>query len=472
MNSIFLFFWILTFPLSLFSTTNEDDCLTGTVVTQINSEYFDACQIFNNTKNILEIRPSYIVYCNFIEDVVNAIKWAQIHSVQVSIRSGGHSYEGFSLCNGLVIDLSSLNQINISKDLTTVKVGAGCRLNDIYKKLWKYKRTIVGGSCGSVGISGFTLGGGFGFLSRKYGLAIDNLIEIELVNTHGKILIANKKKNSDLFWACRGGGGGNFGVVTSLTFKTIPIEKVVFYQIVWPWEEISDVIKAWQSWAPQAPEELTSILLIPLKKQGGLTSTGIYLGDEEELCRLLNEKLLCAGHPQTVTIQTMSWGEALKKLHSDSGGNKCAFKAKSDFVRKPFTQEAIATIMEHLGDQDSKIECGMLILDSYGGTINQIPEEETAFVHRKEQFSIQYLTYWNVGDEEAECVNREWINSFYQKMRSHVSGFSYQNYIDKDLENWMHTYYGINEERLKEIKFYYDPNNFFKFDQSIPLPNN
>ena len=334
------------------SSINEEASLTGTVITQTHSEYFDACQIFNNTKDILEIKPGWIVYCNLVEDVVHAIKWAQIHHVPVSIRGGGHSYEGFSLCNGLVIDLSPLNQITLSKDLNTVRIGAGCRLNDIYSTLWKHKRTIVGGSCGTVGISGFTLGGGYGFLSRKYGLAIDNLKEIELVDACGSILIANETKNRDLFWACRGAGGGNFGVVTSLTFETIPIDQVVVYQVIWPWEEISDVIKAWQSWTPNAPEEHTSVLLIPLKKSGAITSTGIYLGNEEELHDLLKQKLLYAGNPQTVVIQTMSWGEALKKLHS--GDNKCAFKAKSDYVRKPFNQEAIATIIKHLDVQRFK----------------------------------------------------------------------------------------------------------------------
>ena len=207
-NTLFLFLAIIALPLSLFSHIQEDVSLTGKVITPNDSEYIDACQIFNNAKNILEIKPAYIVFCNQIEEIVNVIKWAQIHNIQVSIRGGGHGYEGFSLCNGLVIDLSALNQISLSRDLNTVKVGAGCRLNDIYSTLWKHKRTIVGGSCRTVGISGFSLGGGFGFLSRKYGLAIDKLKEIELVDAYGNILIANEMNNDDLYWACRGAGGG------------------------------------------------------------------------------------------------------------------------------------------------------------------------------------------------------------------------------------------------------------------------
>ncbi|HEY4832747.1 MAG TPA: BBE domain-containing protein, partial [Waddliaceae bacterium] len=217
-----------------------------------------------------------------------------------------------------------------------------------------------------------------------------------------------------------------------------------------------------------APVELTSILLIPLKETGEITSKGVYLGNEEELHHLLNEKLLRVGHPQKIMIQTMSWGDALSKLNVDSGNKKCAFKAKSDYVRELFKQEAIATIIQYLASKDLKIQSAMLILDSYGGAINQISEQETAFVHRKERFSMQYLTYWDAGDEEADCINREWINSFYQAMRPHVSGYSYQNYIDKDLENWLHAYYGANKERLIEIKTLYDQNNFFRFDQSIP----
>jgi FAD/FMN-containing dehydrogenase len=467
MNLIFLFFSIIL-PFT-FSYAYENVLLTGKVILPNDLRYGQACQIFNNTKNILEIKPNYIVFCSRIEDVVNAVKWSKIHNIQVSIRGGGHGYEGYSLCNGLVIDLSSLNQISLSKDLTKVKLGAGCRLNDVYSMLGKHQRTIIGGSCGTVGISGFTLGGGFGFLSRKYGLAIDNLKEIELVDACGNILIANEINNSDLFWACKGAGGGNFGVVTSLTFETIPIDQVVVYQISWPWEEISDVIHIWQKWAPDAPNELTSVLIIPLKGKGNIISKGVYLGEEEKLRLLLNEELLYGGHPQKIMIETMNWEEALNKLHPiDSGNNKYAFKAKSDYARESLKQEAIVAIIDCLSKEHLKITDAVLILDSYGGAINQIWEHETAFIHRKERFSLQYLAYWNNNDEEAEYINREWINGFYQKMRPYVSGYSYQNYIDKDLENWEEAYYGENKQKLREIKIRYDQENFFRFDQSIP----
>lgn len=465
----FIFLLVSTaFASSIAFSSYAHDGLTGIVVAKDNPGYENACTLRNYTEEINSIKPACIVYCKSIEDVVNAIKWSQANHFPVSIRSGGHNYEGYSLCEGLVIDLSPMKQISLSGDLSLVKVGAGCTLTEIYNELWKCNRTIIGGTCGTVGISGFTLGGGFGLLSRRYGLAIDRLVEIEVVDAEGRLLVANQTQNSDLFWACRGAGGGNFGVVTSLTFKTIPIDQVVLYKIVWPWNDTAEVLLAWQSWAPKTVPELTCVLVIPTKDKNEIFSTGIFLGKEEDLRDLLSKNLLKAGNPKEITVQTMSWIEAVKKLDNPSKSKNFGFKAKSDYVSVPWNQDAIEVMVQNLSVENPKIGIAMVILDNYGGAINQVPEQATAFVHRKDLFSIQYLAYWEEGDAEAPSVNRKWMADFYQQIRPYVSGHSYQNYVDSDLDDWLEAYYGINQERLKIVKQIYDPSNFFHFKQSIP----
>lgn len=439
------------------------------IVTNTDPAYERAIEVFNTTESILSKKPTHIIFCYTLEDVITAIRSTREKNIEISIRSGGHSYEGLCLCNGVVLDLSYMNNIEISEDKKRVKVQSGCQMMDIYSTLWKEKCTIVGGSCGTVGIGGFTLGGGFGFLSRKYGLAIDNLLEFELVDASGNDLIVNPNSHPDLFWACRGAGSGNFGVITSFTFAMHPIDNVVVYKISWSWDQFFDVITAWQHWSFKAPDALTSVLVIPLRSRGNIFSKGIFLGKESEFISYLN-KLAPHSSPSNIEVETMNWLEAARQFDLSSSQEKRPFKAKSDYVENILSKEALRTILQNMSIDHPKLSCGVIILDSYGGAINRISDKATAFIHReKTKFSIQYLTYWNQSDPKEAEISQEWISNFYQRMRPYVSGFAYQNYCDLDLPNWMEAYYGKNQERLREIKKKYDPNGFFTSLQGIPI---
>src|SRR5215212_3156672 len=222
--------------------------LTGRVIWPQDPSYDEARQSFNARFSRF---PSAIVVCDNMSDVRNAIRWARQEEVPLRARSGGHSYEAFSVVDvGLVIDVGGLTGVEVDASRGEAVIGAGVRLLDGYRRLWEHGVTIPAGTCPSVGIGGLTLGGGIGFLSRQYGLTCDNLVAVELVDADGQTLRASEEKHPDLFWALHGGGGGNFGIATAFTFRVHPIGDVVTCTVTWPWDDTPEVLDTWQRWAP------------------------------------------------------------------------------------------------------------------------------------------------------------------------------------------------------------------------------
>lgn len=211
--------------------------------------------------------------------VINAVKWARERGIRLRVRSGRHSYEGFSAVNGgIIIDVSEMNKVKVDRKNRVAIVQTGNPLARVYKKLWNKRVTIPAGTAPDVGVAGLTLGGGIGLLSRKYGLTCDNLKQVKMVVVSGrygaKTIVANRKKHSDLLWASRGGGGGNFGVTTEYTFRVRPISSVSIYSITWKWSDLEKVLPAWQRWAPSVTNRLTSTIEVAAKQVGTIVSTG------------------------------------------------------------------------------------------------------------------------------------------------------------------------------------------------------
>ena len=204
--------------------------------------------------------PRAIVYCESAADVEKTVRSAQKHAIHVVARCGGHSYAGYSTTStGVVVDVSRMHDVHLRDGLATV--GAGARLIDIYAPLAAHHRTIPAGSCPTVGIAGHALGGGVGFAGRKFGLTCDNVVGLSLVTADGKLLECSEHEHADLFWACRGGGGGNFGIVTSFEFRTHEVGDVAYYRVVWPWSDDASAVRAWQQFAPHAPDALFACAL-------------------------------------------------------------------------------------------------------------------------------------------------------------------------------------------------------------------
>lgn len=435
--------------------------LDGDVVTPNESAYGSARLLYSTAFD--GVRPLAVAFCENAADVQRAVRWARKHDVRIAARAGGHSYGGYSTTSGLVIDVSRINRISVIEETRTATIGAGARLGAVYAELWKHGLTLPAGSCPSVGVAGLALGGGIGFTSRKLGLTCDNVRALRIVTAAGAAVACSTREHADLLWACRGGGGGNFGIVTSFSFRTHPVSNVTTYVIDWEWQDAREVIVAWQRFAPTAPDELFSVLSLSMGASPRIASAGQFFGTEAELRSLLLP-LANAGRPTRITIRTRSFIDATR-LWGGASATRATFKAKSDYAKRPFSGNGIETILRWL-ERPPGSRRGILLLDAYGGAINRVPPAATAFVHRDALFSLQYLVYWEPRQPAAPSL--AWIRGFHRAMRPHVSGFAYQNYIDPDLADWKRAYYGSNYERLVSVKRKYDPANVFRFRQSIP----
>lgn len=448
--------------------------LDGSVVTPSSGSYAQDRLLFDTRFD--GARPKAIVYCASALDVEKTVRWAQKHGLRVVPRCGGHSYGGYSTTSaGMVVDVSRLQRVRLSGGVATV--GAGARLIDVYAGLAAHGATVPAGSCPTVGIAGLALGGGAGYAGRKLGLTSDNLVGLSLVTADGRLLDCGPHEHADLFWACRGGGGGNFGIVTGFRFRTHAVGDVAYYQVRWPWSDAPAVVAAWQAFAPHAPDALFSSLFLATSGTKGagteptIGSSGQFFGSAAELGTLI-APLTGAGAPTQVEVGTLSYLDAVERwagchsLAACRAPSRLAFKGKSDYVNQPLAADAISALLSGLeaSQADASLGRGELIFDAYGGAINRVQPAATAFVHRNALFSIQYFASWT----GAGAGDLAWIRSLYAALRPYVSGFAYQNYIDPDLRSWQHAYYGSNLRRLVAVKRKYDPHDAFRFPQSIP----
>ena len=443
-----------------------DRSLRGDVV-QRGASGYDAARVLYNTR-FDGVKPQAIAFCESVADVQKTVHWARKHGVRIVARSGGHSYGGYSTTSGVIVDVSRLNAITLTAS-GRAAIGAGSRVIDVYTSLAKRGRTVPAGTCATVGFAGLALGGGIGMSARKFGLTSDNLLEATVVLADGRVVVAGADEHPDLYWALRGGGGGNFGIVTRLVFGTHPVDEVVTYSLEWPWADAKRVIDAWQKFAPHAPDGLFSVLNVNAAAGSSasphITSAGQFYGSEDRL-RALLQPLAAAGTPLRFTTRRRSYLDA-QVMWAGSRG-RATFAGKSSLSNRLLSSAGIDALLHQLeARRATGTGSGIVLLDSWGGAINRVPKARTAFVHRDALFSMQYLAYWDASASAAPNV--AWLRRCYAALRPHVSGFAYQNYIDPDLSSWQHAYYGSNLPRLQRIKRAYDPNNVFHSKQSIRL---
>ncbi len=439
-------------------------------------------------------RPQGIAYVGSASDVQTAIGFGRDHGVQLSIRSGGHCYGGWSTGNGLVIDVSKLSAVSVNGDEVTA--GSGTRLVDLYAACAPHAVAVPGGSCPTVGIAGLTMGGGLGVIDRKFGLTCDNLQSADVVLASGELVTCDASTHSDLFWALRGGGGGNFGVATGFRFSAHPIGDLAIFTLVWDWSSAAQVAGAWQEWAPHAPDELWSNCLLiasqntPSGEAPAARVTGVYVGSQSALeaelqpflsavttARPFTNFVGSAGYLDTMLIEGGCDGDSVAECHLPSQNpagilTRAPFAAKSDIVTKALPTAGIHAMMAAVEARQSSpvLSGGGFALDAAGGAINRVPATATAFVHRDGLFTIQYSAIWNEGaPTSVVAANRTWLAQAWGSMRPYASGQAYQNYIDPALKGWGNAYYGQNLRRLEDVKRRYDPGDFWHFPQSIAL---
>lgn len=411
--------------------------------------------------------PTVRVLCKTPEAISICVKWAQQFSIPLAMRSGGHSYEGFSQTTGLVIDTRLMNQIHIgTNQISSFKVQAGAQLGNIYQELSKHQLVIAAGSCPSVGVSGHTTGGGYGLLSRSFGLACDQLISAQMVNADGNILSLSDASNQDLFWAVRGGGGGSFGVVTEFEFKPTPLQKVLTYILAWnvTREVAVDLLTAWQNILPQGRSDINGLIKVTMNAVGvyQVRAVGQALCSLDDL-KSTFQPLFNIHKPTRDTYDVMKFMDAVTRFSGQDSPEMIPvyMKSKSDYVKgQPMSTVSMKEFLTKLPPNLS------VMFDCYGGAIRNKKNHETAFAHREDTLcSVQYYMEWMNPLKTNEYLAR--IKKFYDSVRPLFSGSSYINYCDLDLENWAQAYWGDNLSELERIKTLHDPKNIFSHAQSV-----
>jgi FAD/FMN-containing dehydrogenase len=409
------------------------------------------------------VKPLAVVRPLDAADVAQVVRWARSTGVHIVARSGGHSYGGYSTTTGVVVDLSKLAGV-----LTTAgraAIGPGARLGNVYNALAQHGRAIPAGTCPTVGIGGHALGGGFGLASRAWGLASDNLVSATVVTADGSVLVANASRHSDLFWACRGGGGGNFGIVTQLEFRTHAVAQGSYFIASWPWAQVEEVLASFLRWAPHTPDGLGSLCRLAAGPGGPSVQVfGQFLGSETQLKAILAGLQPAAS---SLVTGTSAWLDLVRRwagclghtLPACSTPGHQAFVGASDYIARVPTASQLALFRDAIEQRGAR--SGALLVDAYGGALNRIAPAATAFVHRNDLASIQYFAAGEVSPARA------WVNASRAELAPAMSGYAYVNYIDPDLKNWQHAYYGSNLPRLQQVKRRYDPHNLFHFAQSI-----
>ncbi|HWE32206.1 MAG TPA: FAD-binding oxidoreductase [Solirubrobacteraceae bacterium] len=444
------------------------DAIRGRVIYRGQPGFAAASHVYNERFD--DLAPRAVARPLSSSDVSGAIKWCVANGVPIRARSGGHSYAGYStLSNGVVLDLRNIHGVSVDKRSGTAQIGAGAQLINVYTALAANGATIPAGSCPSVGITGHALGGGMGLAGRNFGLACDHIVGARIVTADGRIHDIDEQSDPDLLWALRGGGGGNFGVVTRLTMKLQKMPSSAAYFFVdWPWSSAAAAIEAWQSWAPHSTGKLTSILHV--NSGPSITMDGQYFGPAAALPSLLAPVLSVPGARITGSgnlsyLQLMLlWAgcahDSVAQCHTAGtwpGGSlpRMSFTAKSDYVSAPLPAAGRAAMV---AAAESSVGSGALLCDCYGGAINRVAPSATAFVHRDDRFCIQYY---------GNGPGRAWVNQAWNRMRPYVSGMAYQNYIDSAQPHWQQAYYGANYARLQSIRKTVDPHHLFNFPQAI-----
>lgn len=442
--------------------------LQGRLIRPGEADYDDARRLF--VPRFDDVRPAGIAYCAGAQDVQECVLFARRTGVPLAIRCGGHGYAGWSTGPGLVVDVSAMNAISVQSGRAVV--GAGARIADVYDRLAVDGVSVPAGSCPSVGMAGQTLGGGLGVVARKYGLTCDVMESVRIVTADGRLLACDARQDPDLYWACRGGGGGNFGVAVEFTLRTHPAPDVTIFFYRWPWSSGRAVMTAWQDWIARLPDELWSTL--HLDNGESLQVGGLLLGDPGTCTTLVERLVAGVGEPSSRFLRQVTYRHAMDVMGgcASYGQAQCHrqgtlagrtpegllaredFIAKSHMVGRPLPTEGVQALLNRFGSGSGR----SMLLDSLGGAVGRIAPDATAFPHRSALFSVQYV---------AAPGDRAWLRGVHDLMSRYAGTTAYVNYLDPELPDWRRAYYGANDERLRKVKAAYDPDGLFRFPQAV-----
>jgi len=419
---------------------------------------------------LTQLAPALRAVCKTEQAVAVMVDWVRSNGLNFAVRCGGHSYEGLSQSSDVAIDVRGLKQITVDKASNLVTAGSGVSLFELYSALAAQGLAVQAGSCPTVGLSGHLTGGGHGLLARSHGLTCDALQQATIVDAQARTLQANADSEPDLYWACRGGGGGSFGVVTEFKINVFPLKTALVFGVSWKLSQshAAHLFAAWQHWAPNAPSDITSIMKVGPAGNGliSLRCIGQSVGSESALRSELKHLTSLQAPSSALTVQSLAFLDAVKHFAGGLDYESILMKAKSDYVLAPLGGDGIAAVMAAV----APLAPGAIALlcDSYGGKIADVAPDATAFPRRAgTQFCIQYFSSWTRAADTATHIAQ--VAKVYAAMRPFVPGASYVNYCDLDLADYATAYWGDNLGRLVAVKQQYDPDDLFHHAQSVPL---
>lgn len=432
-----------------------------------------------------DIRTAGIARCAHERDVEICVQWARANGITPTVRSPfAHSYAGFSTAPGLTIDISNLNRVEVDEGNGEATIGAGALLGDVAMQVYDSTNSnflFPAGQCKTVGISGLLLAGGMGFNARRYGMTCDQLLETRIVTADGLTATVNANEHPDLFWALRGGGGGSFGVNLSYRVKIFEVtEQATYFRYLWRGlDNIKNVLGALQPVADMAPDTFSMIATVyKSNKQYSLCQTpgssdkpelriqGQFWAQESEFLDLI-APLVAVADPHAAERQYSTYIDGTEFL--SVRGDPNAFYDKSRFYNDSLTPTEIGNAVDWIADvpEDVGIRSGVTAFFLYGGQIAQAPPEGTAFFNRSGRWLREGCVSWCPGNSEAEQRAKDWMNDGDFPDNQPV----FANFARRDLEDWQTAYYGAHYERLTHVKYEYDPDDLFNFEQSIaPVP--
>ncbi|HTU70291.1 MAG TPA: FAD-binding oxidoreductase [Candidatus Baltobacteraceae bacterium] len=412
------------------------------------------------------ILPQAIAVCSDARDVSTSILFAREYGVPLVARSGGHSYAGYSTTPGLMIDLRTMNNVAFDESTGIATLGGGARNSNVYSAFRNRNLAITHGRCPSVGVAGLVLGGGIGFNMRAHGLTCDHLIATEIVTADGTTRAVHG--NDELFWACRGAGGGNFGINTSFAFQTYEVGPLTVFDLTWK-RQPERVFERLIGVLDRAPATLGSKVsaIAPDATTPDITIQllGQYSGTPAQLREML-APVYAIAEPEGIVKHDSYW--AAQDVLAEPG-RPAYWQERSRFFNAPFDHNANAVVFEWLRRYPRTAKSAAFKVFQTGAHVNDRGPHEMAFAHRFSSWLSSIELYWTqTTPPDALARNLAWLDAFYEAIVPLAKGGAYQNFIDPSLRDWQLAYHDGNFQRLRKIKTKYDPTNVFHFAEGIP----
>ncbi|MEQ8508594.1 MAG: FAD-dependent oxidoreductase [Rhodospirillaceae bacterium] len=438
------------------------ESFNGVVLRPDSVGYDMARQVWNR---FWDRRPALIAHCMNVDDVVSAVKFARAKALLTAVRCGGHSMSGKGVCDGgLVIDLTQMNAVDINVAAQTAHVQGGALLGDLDRKALPLGLATTAGVVSHTGVGGLTLGGGMGRLQRRFGLAIDNVLGVELVTAEGKVLNANATENPDLYWGVRG-GGGNFGIVTKFIFRLHQMNPMVInFGFNYPMAKAKDALKLYFDFSNNAHEDLFVLGGVSMREDGsgGVSIGGNYFGPMSEV-----DKMLKPLRDFDAAVQGRVFPIEYVKIQqvADDGFNAPGNRhyAKGGFLRE-INDDLITTLVERMEPMASRqFSVGLLPMD---GAPAQVGNDETVWAHRDASYNIDSSSKWAVDNTDVDEQNIAWNRAYWNDIEPFTRGFYVNSLIDES-QGQVNDNYGGNYDRLVQVKNTYDPSNFFRLNANV-----